>query len=147
MRPLYRPLSLSLTTSLHKSKQVYADAISTALHSVLSHLGHSGACARLLFVDVISLFNCFITRRPVSKLLSLNISYMQLDQRFSDRPPSSIGLGSHLDSQHRGPPGLCLQLYTLYTYDRTAVHDSITYIKFAVDTTVVEQIHNNNKPA
>jgi hypothetical protein len=45
------------------------------------------------------------------------------------------------------PQGCVLSplLYSLFTHDCTARHDSYTIIKFADDTTVVGLINNNNE--
>ena len=42
---------------------------------------------------------------------------------------------------------LSLLLYSFFTYDRIATHDSNTIIKFADDTTVVGLITNNDETA
>ncbi|TWW53895.1 hypothetical protein D4764_0015580, partial [Takifugu flavidus] len=50
------------------------DAVSTALHSVLSHLDNKDTYARMLFIDFSSAFNTVIPSKLITKLRDLGIS-------------------------------------------------------------------------
>ncbi|KAF7654793.1 hypothetical protein LDENG_00064790, partial [Lucifuga dentata] len=50
------------------------DAVSTALHSVLSHLDNKDIYARMLFIDFSSAFNTVIPSKLITKLTDLGIT-------------------------------------------------------------------------
>ncbi|KAI4905163.1 hypothetical protein NFI96_024919 [Prochilodus magdalenae] len=52
----------------YKANRSTEDAITTALHTALTHLKHQGSYVRMLFVDFSSAFNTVIPHRLVSKL-------------------------------------------------------------------------------
>ncbi|KAK0155353.1 putative RNA-directed DNA polymerase from transposon BS [Merluccius polli] len=131
------------------------DAISTALHSALSHLEHQGSYVRMLFVDFSSAFNTIIPRRLVTKLtkLGLSSSICQWIMDFLTNQPQTVRIGQHISSQlalSTGSPQGCVLsplLYFLYTYDCTPTHPTNTIVKYADDTTAVGLISGGDEAA
>ncbi|TWW61216.1 uncharacterized protein LOC130525978 [Takifugu flavidus] len=116
-----------LTTTLdphqfaYRSNRSIDDAVSIALHSVLTHLDNTNTYARLLFADFSSAFNTVVPSKLITKLgdLGINPSLCNWTLDFlTDRP------------QHVRP-----------------VHGSNSIIKFADDTTVIGLISNNDETA
>ena len=58
----------------YRSNRSTEDAVSTALHCVLSHLDNKNTYARMLFVDFSSAFNTVIPSKLITKLEDLGIS-------------------------------------------------------------------------
>lgn len=56
-----------------KANRSTEDAITTTLHSILSHLEGRNTYARVLFIDFSSAFNAIIPQQLVEKLRSLNM--------------------------------------------------------------------------
>ena len=50
------------------------DAISTALHSALSHLDNNNTYVRMLFIDFSSAFNPIVPSKLITKLTDLGIN-------------------------------------------------------------------------
>ncbi|KAF0039088.1 hypothetical protein F2P81_009572 [Scophthalmus maximus] len=131
------------------------DAISTALHSALSHLDNNNTYAGLLFIDFSSAFNTIIPSKLITKLcdLGINTSLCNWILDFLTNRPQSVRLGNHTSSTlilNTGVPQGCVLsplLYSLFTYDCTHVHGSNTIVKFADDTMVVGLISNNDESA
>ena len=131
------------------------DAVSTALHSVLSHLDNNNTYARMLFIDFSSAFNTVIPSKLISKLTDLGITApicnWLLD--FLTNRPQHVRLDHHCSSTltiNTGVPQGCVLspfLYSLFTHDCRPVHGSNTIIKFADDTTVIGLIRNNDESA
>ena len=91
---------------------------------------------RILFIDYSSAFN------TGTKLLPL-----QLFPGLPDGlPPSRKGRYNTLILNTGAPQGCVFSplLYSLFTHDYMAMHDSNTIIKFADDTTVVGLITDND---
>ncbi|KAM8822285.1 uncharacterized protein ACB058_021512 [Synchiropus picturatus] len=57
----------------YRSNRSTDDAISTALHSVLTHLETRDSCARMLFLDFSSAFNTIIPQQLILKLVQLGL--------------------------------------------------------------------------
>lgn len=70
---------------VYRDKRSTDDAMSTALHAVLSHLEHPGSSVRMLFVDFSSAFRTILADILVEKLVALDIPpcHRCLDQRIS----------------------------------------------------------------
>ena len=160
-------LKAGLSPSLDKHQFAYRgnrsteDAISTALHSALSHLDESNTHVRMLFIDFSSAFNTIIPSQLISKLgalmetkeLDINPSVCNWLLDFLTNRPQSVRL-DHLTSStlslNTGVPQGCVLsplLFSLFTYDCIPVHGTNTIIKFADDTTVVGLIKNNDELA
>ena len=114
------------------------DAISIALNTALSHLDYSSA------------FNSIVPSKLITKLrtLGLNISLCNWILDFLTGRPQVVRVGNTsatLILNTRVPQGCVLSplLYSLFTHDCTARHDSNTIMKFADDTTVVGQRRNS----
>ncbi|KAJ8404745.1 hypothetical protein AAFF_G00336080 [Aldrovandia affinis] len=137
------------------------DAISSALHSALTHLDESNTHVRMLFIDFSSAFNTIIPSKLISKLGDLMVT-KDLDiipsvcnwiLDFLTNRPQSVRIGNLTSSTltlNTGVPQGCMLsplLYSLFTYDCTPMHDTNTIIKFADDTTVVGLIKNNDETA
>ena len=120
------------------------DAISTALHSALSHLDNNNSYVRMLFIDFSSAFNTVIPSKLITKLshLGINTSLCNWILDFLSNRPQSVRVENHTSSTlilNTGVPQGCVLspfLYSLFTYDCTPVHGSNTIVKFADDTTV-----------
>ncbi|KAK0152895.1 RNA-directed DNA polymerase from mobile element jockey [Merluccius polli] len=108
------------------------DAISTALHSALSHLDKSHTYVRMLFIDFSSAFNTIDPSKLITKLCDLDIA------------PSLCNW--ILDQQTAGCV-LSPLLYSLFTNNCTPTHGSNTIVKFADDTTVIGLISSNDESA
>jgi hypothetical protein len=100
------------------------DAISIALHTALSHLEKRNTYVRMLFIDYSSAVNTIVSTKLINKLRTLELN--------------------------TGATQWCVLiplLYSLFTHDCTARHDSNSIIKFANDTTVVGLITENDETA
>ena len=131
------------------------DAISTAIHTALTHLELPNTYVRLLFIDFSSAFNTIIPSKLVTKLHHLGISTSLCNWilDFLTNRPQSVRLANHTSSiltLNTGVPQGCVLsplLYSLFTHDCVPVHGSNTIVKFADDTTVVGLIKNNDESA
>ena len=121
------------------------DAISIALPTALSHLDKRNTYVRMLFIDYSSVFNTIVSSKLINKLrsLGLNTSLCNWILDFLTGRPQVVRVGNNTSATlilNTGAPrrcGLSPLLYSLFTHDCTARHDSNTIIKFADDTTVV----------
>src|SRR4029434_7644086 len=68
------PPTLDPLQFAYRQNKSTEDAISTALHSALSHLDNSNTYARLLFIDFSSAFNTIIPSKLITKLSDLGIN-------------------------------------------------------------------------
>uniref|UniRef100_A0A8C7YZR7 Reverse transcriptase domain-containing protein n=1 Tax=Oryzias sinensis TaxID=183150 RepID=A0A8C7YZR7_9TELE len=135
------PSTLDSYQFAYRANRSTEDAITTTLHTALSHLEQPGSCVRLLFVDFSSAFNTILPHRLVSKLeaLGLPTSTCLWILDFLTARPQRVRVGSHtstaLTLSTGSPQGCVLSplLYTLYTQDCTSTHPSNTIIKFADD--------------
>ncbi|KAL0154639.1 hypothetical protein M9458_048902 [Cirrhinus mrigala] len=129
------------------------DAISTALHSALTHLDKKDSYVRKLFIDFSSAFNTIIPQQLTQKLvqLGLNTSLCNWLLDFLTGRPQVVRVGSNTSSTiilNTGAPQGCVLsplLFTLLTHDCTPSHSSNLFIKFADDTTVVGLISKRDE--
>ena len=131
------------------------DAISITLHTALSHLDKRNTYARMLFNDYSSAFNTIVTSKLITKLrtLGLNTSLCNWILDFLMSRPQVVRVGNNTSAtlilNPWDPQGCELSplLYSLFTHNCVAKHNSNTIIKFADDTTVVGPITDNNEMA
>uniref|UniRef100_A0A3B5QGF3 Reverse transcriptase domain-containing protein n=1 Tax=Xiphophorus maculatus TaxID=8083 RepID=A0A3B5QGF3_XIPMA len=131
------------------------DAVSIALHSVLSYLDSKNTYARLLFLDFSSAFNTVIPSQLITKLTDLGISPLMCNWLldFLTSRPQHVRLDNHFSYTiiiNTGVPQGCVMspfLYSLFTYDCRPVHGSNAIIKFADDTTLIGLIRDNDEAA
>uniref|UniRef100_A0A9J8BX17 Reverse transcriptase domain-containing protein n=1 Tax=Cyprinus carpio carpio TaxID=630221 RepID=A0A9J8BX17_CYPCA len=129
------------------------DAITTAIHSALTHLDKKDSYVRMLFIDFSSAFNTIIPQQLIHKLveLGLNTSLCNWLLDFLTGRPQAVRVGSNTSSTitlNTGAPQGCVLsplLFTLLTHDCTPSHNSNLFIKFADDTTVVGLISNRDE--
>ena len=108
------------------------DAISTALHFALSHLGDNNTYVRMLFIDFSSAFNTIIPSKLITYLsqLGMNTSLCNWMQDFVTNRPQSVRLDNHTSitlTLNTGVPQGCVPrpiLYYLFSYDCTPIHGS-----------------------
>ncbi|KAI3366309.1 hypothetical protein L3Q82_000426 [Scortum barcoo] len=129
------------------------DAISSVVHTALTHLENKDSYVRLLFVDFTSAFNTFIPQTLVQKLTTLGLSSTLCNwvlDFLTDRP-QSVRIhdfsSSSITLSTGSPQGCVLSplLFTLLTHDCSAIHPSCLIVKFADDTAVVGRIANNDE--
>ena len=121
------------------------NAISIGLHTALY----------LLFIDYSSAFNTIVPTKLITKLKTLeqNTSLCNWILDFLTGRPKVVRLGNNTSAtlilNTGAPQGGVLSplLYSLFTHDWVAKHDSNTIIKFADDTTVVGLITDNDETA
>uniref|UniRef100_A0A673ZE27 Reverse transcriptase domain-containing protein n=1 Tax=Salmo trutta TaxID=8032 RepID=A0A673ZE27_SALTR len=131
------------------------DAISIALHTALSLLDKRNTYVRMLFIDYSSALNAIVPSKLITKLrnLGLNTSLCNWILDFLTGRPQVVRVGSNTSATlilNTGAPQECELsplLYSLFTHDCMARHDSNTTIKFADDTTVVGLITDNDETA
>uniref|UniRef100_A0A8C5DT67 Reverse transcriptase domain-containing protein n=1 Tax=Gouania willdenowi TaxID=441366 RepID=A0A8C5DT67_GOUWI len=129
------------------------DAISTALHSALTHLETKDAHVRMLFIDFSSAFNTIIPQQLIHKLDNLGLSTPMCNWLldFLTGRPQAVRVGSNTSStimMNTGAPQGCVLsplLFTLLTHDCAPSSSSNLFVKFADDTTVVGLINNNDE--
>ncbi|KAK2905566.1 hypothetical protein Q8A73_009509 [Channa argus] len=151
----------SLPSTLDSEKFAYCnnrsteDAVSMALHSVLTHLDNKNTYARMLFVDFSSAFKTVIPSKLIAKLvdLGINISLCNWIMDFLTNRPQQVQSGSicsNTTAINTGVPQGCVLspfLFSLFTSDCKSVNTSNTIIKFPDDTTVICLISNNDETA
>lgn len=67
------PANLDPLQFAYKANRSTEDALTTTLHSILSHLEGRNTYARVLFIDFSSAFNAIIPQQLVERLRSLNV--------------------------------------------------------------------------
>ncbi|KAL0149686.1 hypothetical protein M9458_054969 [Cirrhinus mrigala] len=145
------PPSLDPFQFAYRPNRLTDDAISTALHSALTHLDKKDSYVRMLFIDFSSAFNTIIPQQLTQKLvqLGLNTSLCNWLLDFLTGRPQAVRVGSNTSSTiilNTGAPQGCVLsplLFTLLTHDCTPSHSSNLFIKFADDTTVVGLIKSS----
>uniref|UniRef100_A0A8K9UYS7 Reverse transcriptase domain-containing protein n=1 Tax=Oncorhynchus mykiss TaxID=8022 RepID=A0A8K9UYS7_ONCMY len=131
------------------------DAISTTLHTALTHLDKRNTYVRMLFIDYSSAFNTIVPSKLVIKLetLGLDPALCNWVLDFLTGRPQVVRVGNNISSPlilNTGAPQGCVLsplLYSLFTHDCVATHASNSIIKFADDTTVVGLITNIDETA
>ncbi|KAI3370921.1 hypothetical protein L3Q82_007431 [Scortum barcoo] len=137
----------------YRKKRSTEDAISSVVHTALTHLENKDSYVRLLFVDFTSAFNTIIPQTLVQKLTTLGLSSTLCNwvlDFLTDRPQSVRihDVSSSSISLSTGSPQGCVLsplLFTLLTHDCSAIHPSCLIVKFADDTAVVGRIANNDE--
>ena len=134
------------------------DAVSIALQTALSialNTAHKrNAYVRMLFIDYSSAFNTIVPSKHITNLrtLGLNTSICNCILAFLTGRPQVVRVANNTSAtlilNMVAPQGWVLSplLYSLFTHDCTARHNSNTIIKFADDTTVVGLINDNDEP-
>ncbi|XP_059807146.1 uncharacterized protein LOC132381625 isoform X4 [Hypanus sabinus] len=139
----------------YKANKSAEDAISFALHTVLTHLEGKGRYMRMLFVDYHSAFNTVIPSKLISKLhqLGLSSSLCNWVLNFLSELSQSVRLGPHLNSTTILNTGMlqgCILspiLWSLFAYNYVPVFNTNTIVKFTDDTTEIGLISNRDKSA
>ena len=98
----------------------------------------------MLFIDYSSAFNTIVPTKLITKLrtLGLNTSLCNWILDLLTVCPQVVRIGNHTSATlilNTGAPQRCMLsrlLYSLFTHDCTARHNSNTINKFADDTTV-----------
>ena len=109
----------------------------------------------MLFIDCSSAFNTIVPSKLITKLRTLGLNTFLciwiLD--FLMGLPLVVRVGNNTSTTlilNPGAPQGCMLsslLYSLFTHDCTARHDSNTIIEFADDTTVVGLITDHDETA
>ena len=105
----------------------------------------------MLFIDYRSALNTIVPSKRITKLrtLGLNTSLCNWILDFLTCRPQVVRAGNNTSATQilkTGAPQGCVFspfLYSLFTHDCMARHDSNTIIKFADDTTVIGLINDN----
>ncbi|KAI4903633.1 hypothetical protein NFI96_009461, partial [Prochilodus magdalenae] len=147
------PATLDPHQFAYRSNRSTEDAISTALHTALTHLDCQNSYVRMLFIDFSAAFNTVIPSKLISKLDDLGISTTLcnwISDFLTDRPQSVKldNLSSSFISLNTGVPQGCVSspiLYSLFTHDCVPIHGSNTIMKYADDTTVIGLIRDNDE--
>lgn len=147
------PPSLDPFQFAYRSNRSTDDAITTVVHSALTHLDKKDSYVRMLFVDFSSAFNTIIPQQLIHKLVQLGLSTSLCNWLldFLTGRPQAVRVGSNTSSTiilNTGAPQGCVLsplLFTLLTHDCTSSHNSNLLIKFADDTTVVGLISNKDE--
>jgi hypothetical protein len=134
-----------LQFAYHPNRSTY-DTISIALHTALSHPDKRNTYVTMLFIDYSSAFNNIVPKKFITKLrtLGLNTPLCNWILDFLTGHPQVVRVGNNTSATlilNTGAPQGCvlrLLLYSLFTHNCVAKHDSNTIIKFADDTTVAK---------
>ena len=109
----------------------------------------------MLFIDYSSAFNSIVPTKLITKLrtLGLNTSLCNWILDFLTGHPQVVKVSNNTSATlilNTGAPQGCVLsplLYSLFTHNCVAKHDTNTIIKFAYNTTVVGLITNNDETA
>ena len=132
------PETLNPLQFAYRPNRSIDDAISIALHTALSHLDKSKTYVRMLFIYYSSAFNTIVPSKLITKLTTLGLN-TSLCKRIPDGPPPIGKVGNNISAtlilNTEAPQGCMLSplLYSLFTHDCMARHDSNTIIMFADD--------------
>ena len=137
----------------YRPERSIEDAISTTLHSVITHLHQKDTFARILYSDFSSAFNANIPQKLMEKLLllGLNTAMCLWIKDFLTERPQSVHVGNNTSNSitlSTGSPQGCVLsplLFTLLTHDCASRHKENQIIKFVDDTTMVGLIHRNDE--
>jgi hypothetical protein len=107
----------------------------------------------MLYIDYSSTFNTTVPTKLITKLrtLGLNTSLCNWIMAFLTGLPQVVRVGNNTSAtliDNIGAPQGCVLsplLYSLFTHDCVAKHDSNTIIKFADNTTVLGLITDNDE--
>ncbi|KAI4871900.1 hypothetical protein NFI96_019044 [Prochilodus magdalenae] len=126
------------------------DAISSVIHTALTHLEQKDSYVRMLFVDFTSAFNTMIPQTLTDKLPSLGLrsSLCNWVLDFLTNRPQSVRIHNLTIILSTGSPQGCVLsplLFTLLTYDCSPIHPGCHIVKFADDTAVVGCITNSDE--
>uniref|UniRef100_A0A669ERB8 Reverse transcriptase domain-containing protein n=1 Tax=Oreochromis niloticus TaxID=8128 RepID=A0A669ERB8_ORENI len=125
------------------------------MHTTLTHLENGNTYARMLFIDYSSAFNTIISSKLATKLVDLGLGtpICRWILNFLASRPQVGRVGKHTSSSltlNTGTPQGCVLsplLYSLFTHDCVAKHESNIIIKFADDTTIIGLITGNDETA
>ena len=107
---------------------------------------------RMLFIDYSSAFNTIVPTKLITKLRTLGLNTSLCNWILAGRP-QVVRVGNHTSATlilNTGAPQGCVLsplLYSLFTHDCMAKHDSNTIIKFVDDTTMVGLITDIDETA
>lgn len=109
----------------YRSNRSTDDAISTALHSVLTHLEMRDSCARMLFIDFSSAFNTIIPQQLILKLVQLGLdsSLCNWLLDFLTGRPQVVRVGGNTSgsiTMNTGAPQGCVLSPLLFSLTRTS---------------------------
>lgn len=134
-----------------KSRKIRStsDALSSVIHTALTHLESGDSYISLLFLDFSSAFNTIIPQTLANKLLLQGLTRFSnwildfLTHRIRIHGISSSPIILNTSS----PSGCVLSplLYTLFTYDGLANHPGSHIVKFSDDTAVVGLISHHDE--
>ena len=150
------PETLDTLQFAYRPNRSTDDAISIALHTALSHQDIMNTYVRMLFIDYSSAFNTIVPSKLINKLrtLGLNTTICNWILDFLTGRPQVVRVGNNTSATlilNTGAPQRCVLsplLYSLFTHDSTAMHDSITIIKFSADdTTAIGLITTSDETA
>jgi len=121
----------------YRRNRSVSDAVSTVVHSALTHLENRDSYVRLLFLDFTSAFNTIIPQSLINKLVLLGLrpSLCNWVLDFLTNRPQSVKIHNTLSSTlilNTGSPQGCVLsslLYTLLTYDCSLTHLSNHIVK------------------
>ncbi|KAK3551960.1 hypothetical protein QTP70_031500, partial [Hemibagrus guttatus] len=106
-----------------------------ALHFIFQHLDSPGSYARILFVDLVLI----LIRSWITDFLTDRRQFVRLGTHVSDLQHISTG----------SPQGYVLSplLFSLYTNGCTSGLQSVKFLKFADDTTLIGLISDGDESA
>uniref|UniRef100_A0A8C6L2U8 Reverse transcriptase domain-containing protein n=1 Tax=Nothobranchius furzeri TaxID=105023 RepID=A0A8C6L2U8_NOTFU len=139
----------------YRTNRATEDAIALATHTTLTHLEKGNTYARMLFMDYSSAFNTIIPSKLATKLVDLGLGtpICRWILNFLTNRPQVVRVGKYTSSSlilSTGTPQGCVLsplLYSLFTHDCVAKHESNIIIKFADDTTIIGLITGNDEAA
>ena len=136
------PDTLELLQFAYRSNRSTDEGISialhTALHTALSHLCKRNTHVRMLFIDYSLAFKTKVPSKLIAKDPAIEHLSLQLDPGLPNRPPQAVRVGnitSATQTLNTGAPQggvLSPLMYSLFTHDCVAAHNSNTIIMFLV---------------
>ncbi len=145
------PASLDPHQFAFRTNRSTEDAISTALHSVFTHLENNNTYIRMLFVDFSSAVSTISPMKLIGKLSTLGLSTTLCNWilDFLTNRPQTVRIGGHTSTLvlNSEAPQSCVSplLFILYTHDCSPRHGENSVVKFVDDTTITGQISNNDE--